>query len=138
VNIICRSSLIDLLFLIALLCGAAQSAWDAGAAKGEGVLRALEVVERARARAADDGVGVRLDYVEMNDSGTFDVLESGARKGDVGPAAHLVILRGAMWVDKTRLIGNILLRHRERRRPPGGWCESVRTFTQDNYVLHLV
>jgi pantoate--beta-alanine ligase len=109
VNIICRSSLIDLLFLIALLCGAAQSAWDAGAAKGEGVLRALEVVERARARAADDGVGVRLDYVEMNDSGTFDVLENGARKADGDLAVHPIILSGAMWVGKTRLIDNILL-----------------------------
>jgi pantoate--beta-alanine ligase len=89
--------------------GAAQAAWDAGASARECVARACEVVERATARAAGEGVDVRLDYVEMNDSGTFDALEGGARKADVHPAAGPVILSGAVWVGKTRLIDNILL-----------------------------
>ena len=46
-----------------------------------------------------------LDYLEMNDASTFAVLEPQIRKDDI----DLVILSGALNVDKTRLIDNILL-----------------------------
>jgi len=52
-------------------------------------------------------VEMRLDYVEVNDSQTFDVLDAQARK--TGINSDPVILSGALWVDKTRLIDNIIL-----------------------------
>jgi pantoate--beta-alanine ligase len=53
------------------------------------------------------GLDIKLDYVEMNDPATFNVLSQGATREDDGDDA--VILSGAMWVGKTRLIDNIIL-----------------------------
>jgi pantoate--beta-alanine ligase len=53
------------------------------------------------------GLDIKLDYVEMNDPATFNVLSQGATQEDNGYDA--VILSGAMWVGKTRLIDNIIL-----------------------------
>lgn len=65
------------------------------------------MIETRSAQAQSDGLHIemRLDYLEMNDASTFEVLEPQIRKGDV----ELVILSGALNVDKTRLIDNILL-----------------------------
>lgn len=49
---------------------------------------------------------LRLDYVEMNDAKSFDILEPQARRQ---AEEQVVILSGALYVDKTRLIDNILL-----------------------------
>lgn len=53
---------------------------------------------------------MQLDYLEMNDASTFEVLEPQIRKDDV----ELVILSGALNVGKTRLIDNILLGNTEK------------------------
>jgi len=50
-------------------------------------------------------VHVKLDYIEMNDPETFDAVDWDTRSEDGRP----VILSGAVWVGKTRLIDNILL-----------------------------
>lgn len=51
---------------------------------------------------------MRLDYVEMNDSQSFEVMDVQSRiKRE--PGSDPVILSGALWVDKTRLIDNIIL-----------------------------
>ncbi|KAF8967771.1 pantothenate synthetase [Flammula alnicola] len=86
---------------------AAEAAWNSGLPKSECIARAKAVVEcrTAEAQAAGLDVTIRLDYLEMNDGHTFDVLDAGLRKDDV----DLVILSGALNVDKTRLIDNILL-----------------------------
>ena len=55
---------------------------------------------------------LRLDYVEFNDSCTFDVLDAQAKQN--GIESDPVILSGALWVDRTRLIDNIILDDRNR------------------------
>ena len=45
---------------------------------------------------------VRLEYVELNDSDSFDVVGGGETKADYGTRPAL--LSGALWVGKTRLI----------------------------------
>jgi pantoate--beta-alanine ligase len=86
---------------------AAERAWDAGRAKAECIAQAQAVVDACAWEAQADGreVAMRLDYIEMNDAESFEVVDPRARKADVG----LVILSGALNVDKTRLIDNILL-----------------------------
>lgn len=50
-------------------------------------------------------VNIKLDYLEMNDADSFEVLGPHIRESDI----DLIILSGALIVDKTRLIDNILL-----------------------------
>lgn len=50
---------------------------------------------------------MRLDYVQMNDAEDLDVIETELKRDVRDPVS--VILSGALWVDKTRLIDNILL-----------------------------
>ncbi|KAI0057436.1 hypothetical protein BV25DRAFT_1920145 [Artomyces pyxidatus] len=57
----------------------------------------------ARAGAAE-GVEVKVDYVEMNDPGTFEVLGE-----EAGREEAPVVLNAAVWVGRTRLIDNIVL-----------------------------
>jgi len=84
---------------------AAQDAWNAGKSKAECIEAAKGTVEAGKKKAEELGVEMKLDYVEMNDANSFDILEGEARKeGD-----KTVILSGALYVDKTRLIDNILL-----------------------------
>ncbi|KLO07423.1 Pantoate-beta-alanine ligase [Schizopora paradoxa] len=84
---------------------AAQQAWDEGRSKDEAIASATSVVEEAISRANDSGVEMRMDYVEMNDPETFDVVDGNMRK----EGEKVVILSGAIWVKNTRLIDNILL-----------------------------
>ncbi|KAL1758176.1 Pantoate-beta-alanine ligase [Schizophyllum commune] len=89
----------------------ARDAWEAGLTKDECVKRAeqlvAEVAERARAEGAAE---VRLDYIQLNDSDTFSEVP-GHRTKDTWAqqSPHPVILSGAIWVDKTRLIDNYIL-----------------------------
>lgn len=64
--------------------------------KAECIEKAVEVIRGAP--------GVRLDYVEMNDPDTFEVLDGASMA-----AEGAVILSGAVWVGTTRLIDNIVL-----------------------------
>ncbi|KAK0188636.1 Pantoate-beta-alanine ligase [Armillaria mellea] len=73
----------------------AEAAWNAGLTKAECIDKAVEVIR---------GASVRLDYVEMNDPDTFEMLD-GATRAKEGA----VILSGAVWVGTTRLIDNIIL-----------------------------
>ncbi|KAG1881075.1 Nucleotidylyl transferase [Suillus subluteus] len=69
----------------------AESAWSNGRIQGPMHFKSL------KAQAAIDGVDMRLDYIEMNDSETFDVLDASSN------------YHGALWVGKTRLIDNIVV-----------------------------
>ena len=91
---------------------AAQRAWQDGLTKKECVRTGITLVEDAKKQAISDGLAVdlRLDYLELNDAATFDVLDARQTKADSG----LVILSGALYVDKTRLIDNILLDQTEK------------------------
>ncbi|QRV85491.1 pantothenate synthetase [Ceratobasidium sp. AG-Ba] len=96
--------------------GAVEAAWYAGAGREDALAAGRAVVEEAIVQKGKE-VNMRLDYIEMNDPDTFEVIPNSLRAGalqrveerseeDKGPA---VILSGALWVGKTRLIDNILL-----------------------------
>ncbi|KAH9852602.1 Pantoate-beta-alanine ligase [Lenzites betulinus] len=89
---------------------AAKTAWDSGAWKSECIRQAEAVIEN-KMREVDDSVDMRLDYVEMNDPESFEVLSdvTSRMEWETGRAGRPVILSGAMWVGKTRLIDNIAL-----------------------------
>jgi len=86
---------------------AAEAAWLSGLPKSECIAKATAAIKIRNAQAQSDGlhVNMRLDYLEMNDASTFEALEPQIHRDDV----ELVILSGALNVDKTRLIDNILL-----------------------------
>jgi pantoate--beta-alanine ligase len=87
---------------------AGEQAWMAGSTKDICMKSALDVVDAKKKEIQDRnlGVGVRLEYIEINDSWSFDILDSGSsRRSHPDP----MILSGALWVGKTRLIDNILL-----------------------------
>lgn len=85
----------------------AEVAWNAGHPKRECIAQAKKVVDTrvAEAKVAGLEVLIKLDYLEMNDANDFEILDSATRK----TAGDLVILSGALYIDKTRLIDNILL-----------------------------
>jgi len=83
-----------------------------GETKDECVRKARGVVENVSGgkEARDKGVNVSLDYIEMNDADSFEVIGDGeviARRE--GREREAVILSGAIWVGKTRLIDNVVL-----------------------------
>ncbi|GLB41665.1 putative pantoate-beta-alanine ligase [Lyophyllum shimeji] len=88
---------------------AAEAAWLQGFAKSECVEKALQVVESRKSRASAEGLHVelRLDYVELNNADDFEVVDPQTTKNEM--ESRPVILSGALWVDKTRLIDNIIL-----------------------------
>ncbi|KAF8520445.1 pantothenate synthetase [Hysterangium stoloniferum] len=77
-------------------------AWESGLSHDDVVDRAKELVERKQEQAEAAQVELRLDYVEVSDSETFEVVAGNDGKNPV-------ILSGALWVGKTRLIDNIML-----------------------------
>jgi pantoate--beta-alanine ligase len=93
------------------LCKAEQ-AWKRGWTKGDCIREAVELIQSRveEARKEPQWVDIRLDYVQMNDAETFEELDA-AKKSEGGEGGQ-VILSGALWVGKTRLIDNILLEGR--------------------------
>ncbi|KAG6918963.1 hypothetical protein DXG01_010202 [Tephrocybe rancida] len=87
----------------------ADHAWNSGLTKIQAIEEAIKVVETEKALAQSNGIEVdmRLDYLELNNSHDFEVIDAQSTKSLHGP--HPVILSGALWVDKTRLIDNIIL-----------------------------
>ncbi|KAI6041329.1 Pantoate-beta-alanine ligase [Pisolithus marmoratus] len=85
----------------ALQC--AESAWSQGGSKEQSVSAAVS------SRATLKGVEMKLDYIEMNHSGTFEILDGEAHKNSELLEKVPVILSGALWVGKTRLIDNIVI-----------------------------
>ena len=90
---------------------AARGAWNTGMNKAECVRRAHAVVQGTADALKPQGVQVKLDYVEMNDPESFDVLvdEESREVWERGVPGRPVVLSGAMWVGKTRLIDNVIL-----------------------------
>ena len=81
-------------------------AWAAGESKREALRHALDQLEVAKDEGARHGVEIRVDYVEMNDLDTFEnVGDEQVQQPDGAP----VILSGAVWFGRTRLIDNIIL-----------------------------
>jgi pantoate--beta-alanine ligase len=84
----------------------AARVWAAGASKQETVQCALKRLRAAKDEGEKDGVEVRVDYVEMNDPDTFDDLgDERVQRSDGAP----VVISGAVWFGRTRLIDNMIL-----------------------------
>lgn len=87
---------------------AGEEAWSDGREKGQAIEAALKVVEEAKEEANEAKVDMRLDYVQLNDSATLDVInDQETRMSQELESAQ--VLSGALWVGRTRLIDNILL-----------------------------
>ncbi|KAG9313106.1 hypothetical protein JVU11DRAFT_6556 [Chiua virens] len=86
---------------------AAESGWLAGETKDACIRAAEMLVVGAVKDAASRGINMQLDYIQMNDADTFEVLEglSQRNSGD----GEAVALSGAVWVGKTKLIDNIVM-----------------------------
>ena len=67
-------------------------------------------IKKAQAQLENLNINIKLDYLEMNDADSFEALGPHVRGSDV----DLVILSGALNVDRTRLIDNILLGAKDR------------------------
>lgn len=88
---------------------AAEEQWDRGATKAQCLASALDVVKQRGVEAAMQGIEMRPDYIEMNDSDTFEVLDGAVAKSPEGATSSPVILSGAVWIGQTKLIDNIIL-----------------------------
>ncbi|KAL5531244.1 hypothetical protein ACEPAG_4121 [Sanghuangporus baumii] len=87
----------------------AQSFWESGRAKDACVKAAVDVLEMEEIVAAENGVHMKLDYIEMSDPWTLEPVP-GAETMDSGERADRVfVLSGAVWVGGTRLIDNVIL-----------------------------
>ena len=82
----------------------AKDCWESGLSKSECLAKSKMLVKSVRAKA---GVEMRLDYIELNDSDSFEVV--GDERTEVDYGARPVLLSGALWVGKTRLIDNLIL-----------------------------
>lgn len=105
--------------------GAVEAAWYAGASRSDALAAGRAVVDEVSNRLGEgkekEKVEMRLDYIEMNDPHTFEVIPESLRSGvnpesgraavkeGAGGKGPAVILSGALWVGRTRLIDNILL-----------------------------
>ncbi|KAG9035701.1 pantothenate synthase [Tulasnella sp. JGI-2019a] len=83
----------------------AQRAWENGSTRSACLRRANEIVGNAIVESEKKGVSMRSDYIEMNDPETFEVVDERMTVDEGKP----VVLSGAVWVGKTRLIDNFLL-----------------------------
>ncbi|KIK85608.1 hypothetical protein PAXRUDRAFT_831948 [Paxillus rubicundulus Ve08.2h10] len=86
---------------------AAESAWASGETKYECISAAEALVKEAAKVATTRGISMNLDYIQMNDSNTFEILDGQLQRKSTDGAP--VVLSGAVWVGKTRLIDNIVI-----------------------------
>jgi pantoate--beta-alanine ligase len=88
----------------------AKAAWEQGKTTDEALASATALIDQRKAKeeAKRSGVSIRLDYLQMNDSDTFEELPGKTTRQSKG-VAEAVMLTGAMWVDRTRLIDNIII-----------------------------
>ncbi|CAL1714290.1 unnamed protein product [Somion occarium] len=92
---------------------AAKTCWESGSSKAEVIANAYNLVERKAQELSslETRIDMRLDYLEMNDPETFEVVPGEETRSAWELEGHNrpVILSGAMWVGRTRLIDNVVL-----------------------------
>lgn len=71
----------------------AESAWSNGECKDQCIEKAIAVVDQVKKQADLDGVDMRLDYIEMNDSETFDVLDASSNNQLTGDIPVIIARR---------------------------------------------
>jgi pantoate--beta-alanine ligase len=90
--------------------------WNAERREGEEAVQdvrtqvraaAQEVIQRAKEAAEKDEVSMQFDYIELNWADTLKPVEGDERGRGAGRSP--VILSGAIWVGKTRLIDNLIV-----------------------------
>ena len=109
----------------------AEKAWDRGWTKSDSIGEAIKLIQ-SRIQVASESlerVDIKLDYVEMNDTETFEELgdsrtikldyvemndaetfeELGDSRTKSEEAGGQIILSGALWIGGTRMIDNILI-----------------------------
>ncbi|KAG7093729.1 hypothetical protein E1B28_007381 [Marasmius oreades] len=86
----------------------AQEAWDLGINKAACIQRAVNIINQKKNEVQVQGLDVKLklDYIQMNDANEFDELGAEETRNS---RERPVILSGALYVDSTRLIDNIIL-----------------------------
>jgi len=82
----------------------AKGVWEKQGSAEEATDKATQMVRERVRKAEQDGVVMKLDYLEVSDAGSFEPVC--LRKDSQGRA---VILSGAMWVGSTRLIDNVVI-----------------------------
>ncbi|KAH7915270.1 Pantoate-beta-alanine ligase [Hygrophoropsis aurantiaca] len=86
---------------------AAESAWRRGETAERCIKEAMIVIDEIKTHPAAEDVDAKLDYIQMNDAESFDIIEGSLRADATGQ--NPVILSGALRLGKTRLIDNIVL-----------------------------
>ncbi|KAK7025181.1 Pantoate-beta-alanine ligase [Favolaschia claudopus] len=86
----------------------AEQAWTDGLTKSVCIQRAAEVIRETASAAANGDLEIRLDYIEFNDSDSLEPLGD-VRCAEPNSNSPPLLLSGAMWIGKTRLIDNIVL-----------------------------
>jgi len=84
---------------------AAESLWDQGASKAECLEASMKCLEEAK--AAEPSVTLKLDYISLNDARTLEALADTDARAVYGD--RTVLLSGALLVNGTRLIDNLIL-----------------------------
>lgn len=84
----------------------AKEAWEASLPKLQCIKNAEALISAKRDEVSGSGIDIKLDYIQFNDWQSFEPLDGSANQDNF---SEPVILSGAMWVGKTRLIDNIIL-----------------------------
>jgi pantoate--beta-alanine ligase len=91
------------------IAGVLYKALRRGEELWKGGLGRVGAVEGAKSLIMEEkegtGIELRLDYIEMNDPESLQVVDWETKEGDGRP----VVLSGALWIGRTRLIDNIIL-----------------------------
>ncbi|KAL5513393.1 PAN6 [Sanghuangporus vaninii] len=87
----------------------AQTFWEDGRAKDACVKAAVDVLEMEEIVAAENGVHMKLDYIEMSDPWTLEPVPGAETKDSGEREDRVFVLTGAVWVGGTRLIDNVIL-----------------------------
>lgn len=94
----------------------AKNAWQNGLSKQRCISDAQatirNVAEKVRSDGSENSIDVKLDYIEMNDPDSFETIPEDTTRSEWeydGVQGRAVLLSGAMWVGKTRLIDNLIL-----------------------------
>ncbi|KAL5637437.1 hypothetical protein ACGC1H_004009 [Rhizoctonia solani] len=85
-----------------------EKAWYGGMSRSEALATGKQYVDGV-VQANAGKVEMKLDYIEMNDPHTFEPLGEEVKSESAAGKGPGVILSGALWVGKTRLIDNVLL-----------------------------
>lgn len=85
---------------------ATKHAWEAGSSQEDAIGKGLALITERRLSKDARGLRVRLDYLRFHNAETFEVLANDATAAIAG---DVVILSGALWVNRVRLIDNLVV-----------------------------